>query len=140
MHLRAELRWARGCPNPVACDKWALILCCRRRNRLKRERTHIGKKHTLVCAGEPLDGGVEREPFDGLHILHQLVDLLAIGLHAPVVNGLGPSAGLIDQRSQKFVHGNLMPGFFHYLAQGGVARRFAVIELALGKDPFVALA
>jgi len=33
-----------------------------------------------------------------------------------------------------------MPGFFHDLAHGGVARRFAVIELAFGKHPFVALA
>ncbi len=33
-----------------------------------------------------------------------------------------------------------MPGFFQHLALGGVPRRFAVVELALGKNPFVALA
>jgi hypothetical protein len=33
-----------------------------------------------------------------------------------------------------------MPGFLHHLAHGGVARCFAVIELALGQDPFIALA
>ncbi len=33
-----------------------------------------------------------------------------------------------------------MSGFLQYLALGGVARRFAVIEFAFGQDPFVALA
>ena len=145
LRLCPGLPGTRGFLNDVACGKPALILRARRESRIrrrrrKRERTHIGKKHALVGAGEPHDGGVERQPFDSPHIIHQLADLLAIGLHSPVVNDLGPSAGLIDQRSQKLVHGNLMSGFFQDLALGGVARRFAVVELAFGKDPFVALA
>ena len=60
--------------------------------------------------------------------------------HAPVVHDLGTAAGLIDQRAQKFMHGNIVAGFFHHLAFGGRARRLAVVELALGQNPFVALA
>jgi hypothetical protein len=60
--------------------------------------------------------------------------------HAPVVHDLGTAAGFIDQRAQKFVHGDIVPGFFHHLAFGGGARRLTVVELALGQNPFVALA
>jgi hypothetical protein len=38
------------------------------------------------------------------------------------------------------MHGNVMPGLFKHLALGGVPRRFAIVEFALGKNPFVALA
>ena len=72
--------------------------------------------------------------------MHEFMNLLAIGLHAPIVDDLGTPAALVDQRSQKFVHGHLVPGFFQHLALGGIARRFAGIQLALGKHPLIALA
>src|SRR5258708_9477049 len=48
------------------------------------------------------------------------------------MNDLGPPAGLVDQRSQKFVHGNLMPGFLHYLAHGGARGVSPSSSLPLG--------
>ena len=56
------------------------------------------------------------------------------------MHDLGAAAGFIDQRAQKLMHGNIMPGFFQHLAQGGVARRFTIVKFAFGKHPFVALA
>ena len=77
---------------------------------------------------------------DGSHIIHQLARRLAARLHSPVMHNLEPSAGLVDQGSQEFMHGYFMTGFFQHLALGGIARRFAVVELAFGKNPFIALA
>src|SRR5258705_4355507 len=62
LRRRAERRRTRGCLSHTACDKGALILCCRRRGRRERERTHIGEEQPLVGAREPLDGGLDRQP------------------------------------------------------------------------------
>ena len=59
------------------------------------------------------------------------MDLPAPSFHPPIVHDLEAAAGFIDQRAQKFVDADVMPGFFQYLALGGGARRLAVVELAL---------
>src|SRR5882724_8072994 len=79
------------------------------RGRLERERAYIGKKRALIGAREPRDGSIKRQPVDSSHIIHQVVGRLATRLHSPVVNDLGASAGLIDQRSKKFMLGTSCP-------------------------------
>ena len=89
--------------------------------RLQRDRAYRFKKRTLVFAREPPHGIAKRQPIDGFDVRHGFTDLLATGLHAPVVDDLRSSAGLVDQRSQELVHGYIVSGFFQGIDTGARA-------------------
>ncbi len=108
----------------------------RERGGLKRERSDIGEKRTLVLARQTLDGGLQRQPVDRPHIVRQVAGRPTTGFHPPIMNDLGSSTQVIGQRSQKFMHRHIVAGFLPHFAHRRIARRFAVVELALGKNPF----
>ena len=106
----------------------------------QRDRTDVFKERALVATRQPIDGIDQRQPVHRPHIAHQFMNRIAARFHAPVVHDLGAAAELIDQRAEKLVHEDIVPGFFHHLALGRGARRLAVVELALRQYPFIALA
>ena len=127
-------------PPPVPYGRRCALAFSRRDSTLKRLRPDIGEEGALRGARQPLERGIERQPVDRADIVHQFAGLLCPRFHPPVMHDLGASAGLIDQRAEKLVHGDIVPGLFQHLALGGGARRLAVIELALRQHPLVALA
>ena len=115
----------------AGCRRFSGTARALRTTRLRAAASAIGptcfKKRALIAARQPLDG-VAQAAASRPPSRHASVRAPASPprFHAPVVHDLGAAAGLIDQRAQKFVHGDVVPGFFHHLALGGGARRLAV--------------
>src|SRR5262245_38539524 len=102
---------------------------------LERDRTHIREEHLFVNAREDLDGLFQRQPFDGLDIVHRLAHGPADDSHMPELYDLDPAIYRVQHRPEKAVDGNLVSGFFQHLSSGGSERMLTWIELALWQDP-----
>ena len=66
------VRRARRFAAPAALR--ALSEPVRMPGRGQRDRTDIFKKRALIAARQPIDGIIERQPVDRLHVAHQFVD------------------------------------------------------------------
>src|SRR5262249_23570611 len=102
---------------------------------LEGNRPHIREEHLFVSAREDLDGLFQRQPFDGLDIVHRLAHWPADDSPMPQLYHFYPAILRIQHPPEKTVDGNLVSGFFQHLSSGGSERMLTWIEFALWQDP-----
>src|SRR5262249_7755364 len=122
-------------PPRAVNPRLAGLLTRRLLSRLERARTHIREEDFLVGAREVLEGVFQRQPLDGLDIVHRRAQGPADDSHMPELYDFDPAIYRVQHRPEKAVDRNLVSGFFQHLSSGGSEHMLTWIELALWQDP-----